>query len=363
MIGSVILALLGIIMFFGSFVLIWWNEGDAVNQKAAISELEDVAIPDVNAEVINPDYEGKLVHIIASATTTNILHYPELGVGEVAIRLKWDGEIFQWTENQRKQDDRTVYDYDKEWVSGPVDSSRFHRNGGPGESYSNHGSKQSFPPGAINADKVEFGAFLLPHSLVNKIDNYQPVGLDASMIEDLHPNGTLTNNTFYTSDPDNYQIGDERVTVSKVASDQLVTVMAQQNGNSFSPYITEIEIEKELLYPGALSKEEVIEKQRFEAALKRWGIRTGGFMAMWIGLAMVFKPFRAVVSFIPFASRLLGGAVMFVTFFIAAALSLLTIGVSWILVRPGLAGALLVLAAVSMVLVYRAKSKEPSPAS
>lgn len=355
-VGSIFASVFGLGLFGGSFVLLGWNEKDAVRQKAAITELEDVAIADVSSEIINPDLDGKLVHISADAVSKDELEYKDFGIKESAIRVFWKTEIFQWVEDSRTEDERKVYSYSKKWVNRIQDSSRFNRGGGAGEAHSNHGSVKNFSDGNVLASNVHFGAFKLSQSLIKKIKGEEKYNIDADLVEDLHPKGVVSDGIYHSGDPSSPQIGDERVKVFIVSQSKQVTIMAQQDGESFVPYQTEIGIIKELLYMGKKSKEEVIESQRFEAAIKRWGFRGGGFMAMWIGLVMILKPLRAIVSFIPFAGRLLEGAVAFVTFFLAMALSLFTIGISWIFVRPGLAGGILIVGVISIILVYRAKA-------
>ena len=354
-IGSFAAAVFGIGLFVGSFVLLGWNEKDATRQKAAIAELEDVAIADVSAQTINPDYDGKLIHTAYEAISQDVLEFKEFGIKENAIRVFWEAEIYQWVESSKTENDRRVYSYSKKWVDRVQDSSSFNSGGQEGGRHSNYGSNKKFSGGNIFASNVMFGAFKLPPSLIKKIKGEQKYNIDSGLVSDLYPGGSVSDGVFYSNNPTSPQIGDERVKVFIVPPKKEVTIMARQSGQSFLPYQTENNISKELLYMGKKSKEEVIDAQRFEAALKRWGFRGGGFLAMWLGLVMILKPLRAIVSFIPFAGRMLEGAVAFVTFFLAMALSLFTIGVSWIFVRPGFAGFILLAAIISIVLVYRAK--------
>ena len=42
--GAIKGILFGIVLFFGSFVLLWWNEGNAVDQYKNINEVRDAAV-------------------------------------------------------------------------------------------------------------------------------------------------------------------------------------------------------------------------------------------------------------------------------------------------------------------------------
>ena len=356
--NSVVGAFIGILLFLGSFVLLGWNEYDAVRQTGAITELDSVAIPDVDAETVDDSRQGKLVHMAAVAVTEDVLEFRQFGVREKAIRLSWETLIYQWVESETEEDDRTVYDYDKVWVGDPIDSRSFRE-----PRHSNEGSEKHFQDGGVEANEVRFGAFLLTPTLVRQIDDRRPHALDPAIASDIRPAGRVHDGVFYTGDPDDPQIGDEKVEVTIVGPQHQATVMAQQAGSTFEAYKTKVGIEKEILYLGLLSKDEVIGKQRTAAALKRWLLRAGGFVCMWIGLSLVLSPLRALVSFIPFASRLLEGAIGFVTFFFALALTSLTVAAAWFVVRPILSIVLFVVTGVALFLAFRARGADTdSPA-
>ena len=168
-IGSFAAAVFGIGLFVGSFVLLGWNEKDATRQKAAIAELEDVAIADVSAQTINPDYDGKLIHTAYEAISQDVLEFKEFGIKENAIRVFWEAEIYQWVESSKTENDRRVYSYSKKWVDRVQDSSSFNSGGQEGGRHSNYGSNKKFSGGNIFASNVMFGAFKLPPSLIKKI--------------------------------------------------------------------------------------------------------------------------------------------------------------------------------------------------
>lgn len=351
--NSVMGALFGIVMFFGAFALLSWNERDAILQTGAITEIQRVASPDVSSEDIDPANQGQLIHVATEAITDQELEFRDFGVRENAIRLRWDSSIYQWKESKREKDDRTVYEYHRKWVDQPIASGGFRESG-----HSNEGSTKHFKDGSVSADEVRFGAFRLNKALIGQINDEQPYHLDSSVALDVRPSGHVQDGVFQTGEAGQPEIGDERVEVFMVGPRHNATVMATQKGNSFEAYQTKVGIPKEILYLGLLSKDEVIGKQRTEAALRRWLLRAGGFFCMWFGLSLLFSPLRAAVSFIPFASRILGGAIGFVTFFIALALSVITIAIAWFVVRPILSIGLLVVAAIALFFAFRAKSQD-----
>lgn len=341
----------GMLLVPGSFLVLGWNERDAVRQTGAITEIEKVAIADVPAESIDGQYDGKLVHMSSEAATDEILEFPDFGIRENAIRLSLDASIYQWVEHRKEKDNNTTYSYNREWVDQPINSSDFRESG-----HSNDGSEKHFRDDRAQAENVTFGAFSLTKNLIGQINADEKYVLPASVALDVRPQGEVKDGVFYTGNPGDPQIGDERVEVSVVGPRHAATVMATQRGSTFASYETKVGIAKELLYLGKLSKGEVIDRQRTEAALKRWALRATGFVMMWIGFAMILSPLKAIVSFIPFASRLLEGAVGIVTFLLALVLTSLVIAVAWFAVRPILSGILLAIAIGGFILIYRQKA-------
>ena len=354
--GAFVGALFGLLLFPSSFVLLGWNERDAVRQTGAITEVEDVVLADVPESPVDPANEGLLVHIGGNCQTDAILENRELAIRENAIRLRWDASIYQWKEEKHERDDRTEYEYKQQWSDDVIDSSRFHRSG-----HSNEGSVKHFHDGQEQAQDVRLGEFALSKNLIGKIGNEQVMPIPESAASDIQPPGRVSNGVFYTGDPGNPEIGDEKIEVFVVGPRQDVTVMAKQSDRTFTPYETKVGISKEILYMGLLSKEQVIERQRFEAAMKRWLIRGGGFLAMWLGLALVLGPIRATLSGIPILGRLVGGAIGFVTFLMALLLSAITIAVAWFVVRPVMSITCLVVAAFCLYFLLKRGTQEPSP--
>ena len=345
-------SIFGLILFLGSFWLLSWNEHDSLKQTQAITEIDQVAIENVSPDYVDPANDGKLVHIAGRAVSLDILVYTKFSINENATHLHWDTSIYQWTENRSNSDGQTSYEYHKRWEDRVVNSSSFFFR-----QYKNDGSVKHFFDGKHSAKNVELNSFTLNSHLISQIDAKKQYPLQEANLKNIELDGSILNGVFYTGDPKNPQIGDEKVSVYIVEPEQNVALMAVQSGSSFTPYITKNNIKKQILYVGNLSKSDIIHKQRNEAALKRWLFRGFGLILMWMGLALVFSPLRALVSFIPLASRLLEGVTTFVTFFIALGLSLITITIAWIAVRPVLSVFFIIGACASLVVAFVSKDK------
>jgi hypothetical protein len=124
-----------------------------------------------------------------------------------------------------------------------------------------------------------------------------------------------------------------------------VSIVAKQIGNTFEPYKTESGGNIELLKVGTHSATTMFEMAQKENILVMWVLRVGGFLAMLIGLSLFFRPTSVFADVLPFLGNLVGTLSIFVVFFIAGALSFLTIGIAWVTYRP-LIGVPLLIAAI-----------------
>src|SRR5258707_5575313 len=132
-------AVIGVLLVIGSIVLLWWNEGRAVD---AIRALDQGArqLVEANAPAVDPANNNKLVHLSGAMTTPASARDTAFGVGsDDLLRLRRTVEMFQWTEQKSTRTQKnlggsetteTTYSYRKEWSDHPVDSAHFHEAGG-----------------------------------------------------------------------------------------------------------------------------------------------------------------------------------------------------------------------------------------
>ena len=83
---SVKSVLFGLLFFFGSFVLLFWNEGRAVRTARSLAEGAG-AVTSVAADRVDSGNEGKLVHVSGAVATDEPVVDSDLGVEAQAIKL------------------------------------------------------------------------------------------------------------------------------------------------------------------------------------------------------------------------------------------------------------------------------------
>jgi hypothetical protein len=94
--------LFGIVLILGSGVLMFWNEGRAVQTARSLAEGQGVVV-DVDAARVDPGNDGKLVHVTGDLKTTAPLNDPEFGVSVPAARLVRTVEMYQWKEDSHTE--------------------------------------------------------------------------------------------------------------------------------------------------------------------------------------------------------------------------------------------------------------------
>ena len=122
--------LFGLLLFVVAFPCLFWNETRAVNDWQTLQSGRG-AVVSVDAESVDPDNEGRLVHLSGRATTDETLDDVQFGVSESVLKLSRDVEMFQWKENQKKKKRKklgggeetvTEYSYEKVWSSSLIKS-------------------------------------------------------------------------------------------------------------------------------------------------------------------------------------------------------------------------------------------------
>ena len=71
--GSFKGVLTGGVIFLAAIPLLFWNEGRAVKTAKALEEGEAACVALPTADSIDPQYEGKLVHLTGNAVTQDTL--------------------------------------------------------------------------------------------------------------------------------------------------------------------------------------------------------------------------------------------------------------------------------------------------
>jgi hypothetical protein len=364
--GSIKGALVGIVLAIVAVPLLFWNEGRAVKRARTLAEGAGTVVS-VPADAVDPGRDGKLVHTSGQATTDEVLRDPMFGIGENALALERQVEMFQWVQDEQREERKklgggtetvTTYTYHTGWKDAPIDSASF-------EETSGH-ENPSFPfeGESWRATDVRMGAFHLAPELAADLNKQEPVPVGEARLEgvsaDLQGKLQLADGAFYMGEaPASPQVGDVRVRFAAVRPAG-ASVVAAQRGDRLEPYHAEAGGDIALVDYGSKSAAEMFQAAQSANTALTWVLRLVGFVVLFIGIRSLMAPLQVAADVVPFLGRLVGGGLTLASFLVAAPVALITIAVGWIFYRPLLGIGLLVLAVGCVVWLWR-RSRKPAP--
>jgi hypothetical protein len=356
--------LVGVILFLVAFPLLFWNEGRAVREAKGIAQGRATVVS-VTSDKVDPAKEGHPIHVSGLATTAETVADPDFGVADRALRLVRDVEMYQWVEDKETREEKqtggsvkrtTTYRYSKQWRREAIRSDKFADQSGHANP-----AAMAVAPASWLAGDIRVGAFTLPGQLVSRLPAKEPVSappaLPASASGGPLSRAKASGNGYYIGDdPGQPKIGDLRVTFLAVRPME-VSVFGRQIGGSVGPHLTQSGTELFRIEPGLIPADVMLQHEAAESALFTWILRAAGFLAMLVGLALVFKPLVTVADVVPLLGSLLGAGAGVVALMISAPLTLATIGTAWLFYRPIWGMALLAAGAAVFVLLRRAGTR------
>jgi hypothetical protein len=358
--NSVKSVLFGIVMFLGSFVLLWWNEGNSIRTATGLTEGASVVVR-VSPDQIMAENEGKLVHMSGDVKTDEFLDDPDFAIHVNALKLSRSVEMYQWKEDKEEKEEkkvgggtetRTTYTYSMGWHSGRITSEDFKEVTG------HENPDLAVSESTQIVGKATIGAFTLNESLLSSVDEHTP--LEVPNLEGTKYKGAqLTGGSVYvgSGSPGIPQVGDVRVSFSIVKPGP-ASIIAKQSNDTFEDWVTGTGTTISLLDHGIVPPEKMFEEAQAANTLMTWILRAVGWLVMFIGLSMVFKPFVVLADVLPFLGNLLGVGVGIFSFAVSLLLSSLTIAIAWVFYRPLLGISLIVLGVGTFVLIYRWSKKK-----
>lgn len=351
--GSVAGAFIGLLMLIGSIVLLYWNEGRAVDAITALNAGAKAVIP-VAADAVQPGNEGRLVHVSGPVAVPGRLNDPVFNVGHAsALRLERTVEMYQWRQNEESKTEKSVggsetttttYRYVKEWSERPIDSNAFKRPDG------HRNPSMPYRSATVEARGAKVGAFALDPSLVRQVNAFERLAPDTSAVL---PQGFawVGEQLYRGASPDQPQVGDLRVSFRVVPAQTVSVVGAQMNG-TLTGFAGERGQTIGLIEMGARSADAMFQHAKADEATLTWILRAVGFAVMLFGLLFMAGPILWLASLLPFLESLLGAAAFGVAVVVSVPLTLTVIALAWLAHRP-LIGAGLIAAGIVLAVVIR----------
>ena len=374
----------GLLVFIIGTGLLWWNEGRTVRTAKAIGDAASHVESVADVSKVDASLNGKLIHASAFADTKDTLTDDMFGVREQAIKLDRKVEYYQWVEHsQTKKRDKvgggeetiTTYTYEQKWVDKPVNSAEFKD---PQYQSANKVLSEVEEREEL-AQHVTFGAYTLPESLVGSISGSEPV--EVRMTEEqrftwderlhmLRPKVNTETSLVHTSantvylglSPNSPQVGDVRVTFTKVPPAD-ISLIAQVDGSTFKAYRAKNGQSFSRVQMGTVSADEMILQARSENNLWAWVLSLVGVLLIVIGLKGMFGLLPMLFKVLPFLGSVVDAGVGLVSWILGLAWSLIIIAIAWLVYRPIIGIALLVVAIAGIVFLKKRgkKNEEEHP--
>lgn len=359
-IGSSIKGVLaGLILIIVACVLLFWNEGRAVQTAQSLAEGSGLVI-DVDPGRVDSANEGKLVHVSGDLKTATGVRDPEFGVSTDGVRLERTVEMYQWKEESRSETRKnlgsseetvTTYSYVREWSSSRNDSSKFRRPEG------HNNPEMRYRHAAVVARDATLGAFRPGAPVLSQLAAEQEVRVEPAMATALRgrvggPVQAIDGRFYLGADAGTPRVGDLRISFA-LAPQGPVSVIGQQAGSDFTEYQTKAGDRLLMVKSGTVSAAAMFKSALEENRILTWILRFIGTVVMYIGFALILKPLVVVADVVPLIGNILGAGAGLVALLCTAVLAPVIIATAWFWYRPLVS---LVAIAIGAALAYGIKT-------
>lgn len=346
----------GIALIVGACILLFWNDGRAVEAERAL-KAGAKAVVSLPAPNPAPNAEGALVHLSGEVTAKAPVTDPATGLAfSGVLGVVRTVEMFQWVETSSSETREKVgggsetvtrYSYETKWAEGRADSSSFKVQAG-------HENPQlPFESGSAYAADARLGGFRADQPILSALPA-------ASAAAPSAPEGWRTDGGgLYrgAGSPAAPQIGDVRVSFATVASGTTASVVARQSGDTLVPWVNEgSNYRLFIVRPGAVPADAMIQGRMQEEETLTWVLRVVGTVLNIIGFGLILGPLKALANIIPPVGWLVGAASGVVAVALGLPLSLLVIAIAWFTFRPILSLGLAA-AAIAAFAAFRAMGR------
>jgi len=369
----------GFIIFGIATILLFVNEGMYVKKAKTLKSAEKALVKVGDVSAADPSLEGKLIHACAFADTRDVLSDTPLGVSERAIALTRKVEFYQYVENKitEKKDKPgggeetvTTYTYEKKWLSSPMPSEGFADPDYKGKNFILDNLDTKIKSQAVYASDVTFGAYKLPSFIIKSVRGSEPVQLRIStevLMSNLESKignqvAVQGNSIYFGKSSSSPQIGDVRVTVTKVMPAE-ISVIAKVTGSTFAEYTSPVTGQSfTVVEMGAVDADTMFTVAGRSNSIMTWMLRLVGVILVVLSLKTVFEILPSLFKVLPPLGKIAGAGVALVCSVGGIAWSLAIVAIAWLFYRP-LIGVPLLFVSVLGIWFLSKKAKEKKAAA
>ena len=367
--SSIIGAIIGVVLFLGSFVVLYLNEGRE-NIGAIANDAVSITQEEHNLEA------GTLISLQGNLEAETYAADEFLQDGNYIILYR-TVEMYAYVESEHSQTEDnlggssttiTTYSYSQKWTTSPKLASNFEGDSTelPQNIPAEYDQWISGMPNAATskAQTLSMGRYSIGSGLNFSGEKRLALTTDIADTSSLD-NSLISSNYIYKGNAGEIsttpKLGDIRISYNYIdASDSGVILGAIEN-DSITSFITPKNNKLLRFFAEASSREEAISILEREHNTMTWILRLVGWLLMFVGLIAMTGPVTKFLSVVPFFSRISGFIFGVAAFFISLILTGITIGLSMILHNFWLAMAFVILLIIIVITVIsrkRAKAQE-----
>ncbi len=356
---------IGLILLIAMPILLFWNEGRAVQTAKSLKEGAS-AVREVSSDRVASENAGQLLHIAGDLKVETPLVDPVTGISVVAVSLQREAEMYQWVETCSSRSEKklgggeetvTTCNYAREWKSGRIESADFRKP----EGHSN--PAPTVQSGTVTQTSAPLGAFTMDERILGRLSGGDPVAITDAMMTEVRSkvpggaNAELQGNTIYLRNSTAPQVGDMRLVMTSAAAGQMSVIGQQidvQGTTQLAPYQTEAGDQLLLVSRGIVAAKAMFKEAEQANTIITWLLRVVGLVFLFAAFAAIMSVLGVLADVVPIAGTLVRYGTSTIALILALLVGGTVIGVAWIWYRPlvGL-GVMAAAAAISFVLWRR----------
>ncbi len=357
--------IVGPILLLVGIGLLVWNEDRAVTTARSLSEGLG-AVVTVDAAQPQPQNEGHLVHVVGMAAANGKLTDTDFRLSVEGLVLRRHVEMMQWREKEETHTEKNVggsttttktYTYSRVWSANLINYGQFKQPQGHANPAFAIASRSQ------TARDAHVGGFRLEEKLLQALPSNEPVRVDPTSLDAVkmrlgRPITDTGSNLFVGTDPAVPEIGDLRITFTRVPAGP-ITVIAAQLAGGFAPYQTKAGDQIAEIRLGTETPQQIFRELENNNTIVTWVLRAVGAVLELVGFGLCFAPLSVLADVLPFLGNLVGLGTGFLAVSLTFVVVPITIALAWLAFRPLVSGAVLgagVLGVVAVKLLWPRKA-------
>lgn len=308
----------GLLLMLIAFFMLWFNEGRVnLADVARRSQPVNAGTIRTHATEANGQFVSLTGQLAAAARLGDDLY---LRPGDY-VRVEREVEMYAWKESEDSDEDGTSYSYELTWTNRVLAPEQFHKPEG------HENPPLPFSERTLLVRQAAIGAYAIDPAQI-ELPRGERLPLSSEVIMES-PDPIVEDYVFLgegtMSKP---ELGDVRVSYFVVPANVQATAFGRLEGETLQPYYHNDKVSLYRVLVG--DRVAALAQLQFEYRAALWGMRFGGFMLMWGGVALLLSPLNLLLGWLPGLRRWGRWLTGLVAGVVAGILSLITILIGYL---------------------------------